>query len=764
MQSWASLILWLPLLGFLFNAFSGFFIKDKARQKYLVSWIGPGVVLGAFAIALLVLMQNGSAPEHRMIVPLIPGTSADMPWIRMGSFQVNFALLLDPLSLLMALIVTGVGGLIHIYATGYMADDPEQPRFFTYFNLFIFMMLLLVMGENFLLMFVGWEGVGSCSYLLISFWYTDVNNAKAGNKAFIVNRVGDLGFALGIMAVWSVFGTLSFYNGTETGCIDLAKQGVDVLHHPLTQLQPIHFPLLGTLSFVTVMCMLLFVGAVGKSAQIPLWVWLPDAMAGPTPVSALVHAATMVTAGVVMLSRCSYLFVQSSQALQLVGWIGLATAFVGATVGLVQTDIKRVLAFSTVSQLGYMFLACGVGNFTAAMFHITTHAFFKALLFLGSGAVIHSMMGEQDMRNMGGLKRLIPNTAMVMFIGTYAIAGFPLLSGFWSKDEILDSAARTPWQSGIFGGATGPFLYFIGLATAFMTAFYMNRLMWKTFYTEPRFANGKLVAHHHSNFSDDDHGHGTDSHGHADTHDVHNNPEGEQTGHEEAGHAANTAHAVDAGYGHGHEEGTGSVHESPPSMMWPLYILAVPSVLFGLLAGPLFGNRFAQFLEPSVWSYEHPGALTMLEEGHAFLPNGAGYFISSLVAIGGLYLAFSIYKVRTRTGEWFPEATKEGWLRNRATPTAFLYDTFVAKWGFDTAYNWFFIKIGGLFAENVLWKIVDKGIIDNIVNGLAGLVGAFSQGTRRLQTGYVRNYALAMLFGVVVIVFGLAYTFFKLPH
>ncbi len=755
MQSWASLILWLPLLGFLFNAFSGFFIKDRVRQKFLVSWVGPGVVLGAFAIALLVLLQIGSAPEHRLIVPLIPGMSADTPWIHMGGFNVNFALLLDPLSMLMALIVTGVGGLIHIYATGYMADDPEQPRFFTYFNLFIFMMLLLVMGENFLLMFVGWEGVGSCSYLLISFWYTDVNNAKAGNKAFIVNRVGDLGFALGIMAVWSVFGTLSFYNQAGTGCLDLAKQSHDVLGHSLSSL-----PGIGPFSFVTVMCMLLFVGAVGKSAQIPLWVWLPDAMAGPTPVSALVHAATMVTAGVVMLSRCSYLFVQSSQALQLVGWIGLATAFVGATVGLVQTDIKRVLAFSTVSQLGYMFLACGVGNFTAAMFHITTHAFFKALLFLGSGAVIHSMMGEQDMQRMGGLKALIPRTATVMFIGTYAIAGFPLLSGFWSKDEILDSAARTPWQSGIFGGATGPFLYFVGLATAFMTAFYMNRLMWKTFYTEPRFANGKLVAHHHSNFSDDEHGH--DAHGHADPHDVHNNPEGEQTGHEEAGHAANTAHVVDAEHGHGHEEGTGSVHESPPSMMWPLYILAVPSVLFGMLAGPWFGNRFEHFLAPSVWSYAEPGTLTTLEEGRAFLPNGAGYVISSLVAIGGLFLAYTIYKSRMRTGAWFSNEVKAQWLRKPTSPTSFLYDTFVAKWGFDAFYNAVFIRGGGWFSENILWKIVDKGIIDNIVNGFAGIVGVFSNGTRKLQTGYVRNYALAMLFGVVAVVFGLVYTHFKI--
>ena len=617
----------------------------------------------------------------------------------------------------------------------------NSPRFFTYFNLFIFMMLLLITGENFLLMFVGWEGVGSCSYLLISFWYTDVNNAKAGNKAFIVNRVGDLGFALGIMAVWSVFGTLSFYTDKGTGCLDMAKQGHDVLGHSLSSL-----PNIGPFSFVTAMCMLLFVGACGKSAQIPLWVWLPDAMAGPTPVSALVHAATMVTAGVVMLSRCSFLFVQSAQALQLVGWIGLATAFVGATVGLVQTDIKRVLAFSTVSQLGYMFLACGVGNFTAAMFHITTHAFFKALLFLGAGAVIHSMHGEQDMRKMGGLKPKIATTWMVMAVGTYAIAGFPLTSGFWSKDEILDSAAHSPWGSGFI-------LYFVGLATAFMTAFYMNRLMWKTFYTEPRFVDGKLDAHHHSNF-DDEHG---DAHGHGDTHDVHNNPDGEQTGHEEAGHAANTAHAVDAGHGHG--QGTGSVHTSPPSMMWPLYILAVPSLLFGLVVGPT--HIFENFLEPSVWSYAHQGNLP-LEEGHSVITPFIGYVISSIIAVAGIMLARAIYSKHTKTGDYIPEATKENWLRSPAAGPAFLYDTFVAKWGFDWLYNLVFIKWGGWFSENILWKVVDKGIIDNIVNGLAGIVGVFSRGTRRLQTGYVRNYALAMLCGVVLIVFGLAYTYFKI--
>lgn len=741
MQSAASFILILPLLGFLFNAFSGWFIADKVTQKRLVAIVAPVVVLMSFVLSLVVLTQVLSAPNHRLIVPLIPGTSIEHPWISFGSFTANFALLLDPLSVLMALVVTGVGGLIHIYATGYMADDPEQPRFFTYFNLFIFMMLLLVMGENFLLMYVGWEGVGTCSYLLISFWYTDVENAKAGNKAFIVNRVGDVGFALGIMAVWSVFGTLSFYTQSGHGVLDLVKLGHDVLGHDLSQLAAI-----GPFSFVAVMCLLLFIGAVGKSAQIPLWVWLPDAMAGPTPVSALVHAATMVTAGIFMLARCSYLFVLAPQALQVIGWIGLATAFVGATVGLVQTDIKRVLAFSTVSQLGYMCLACGVGNFTGAMFHITTHAFFKALLFLGAGAVIRSMNGEQDMRKMGGLKKLLPATWVMMIIGTYAIAGFPFTSGFFSKDGILDSAARSPWGSGLT-------LYIVGLLTSFMTAFYMNRLMWKTFYTEPRFTNGELTGHSHHNFSE---ARTWETEG---THDTHNNPDGIQSGHEEASHTTN---AVDAANGHG----SSSVHESPPSMMWPLYILAVPSLIFGLLFGPIT-NTFVRFLEPSVWTYAQGtgsggSGLVQGEELSLFhtIPN-AGYVISGIIAIAGLTAAAMIYKSRLKTGDWYPESVKANWLRNRFTPPAFLYNTFMAKWGFDAFYDALFIRFGGKFAEFFLWKFVER-IIDGIVNGLAGLIGLFSQGTRKLQTGYVRNYALAMLFGVVLIVGGLLYTYYKL--
>jgi NADH-quinone oxidoreductase subunit L len=423
-----------------------------------------------------------------------------------------------------------------------------------------------------------------------------------------------------------------------------------------------------------------------------------------------------------MLTRCSWLFVQSVQALQVVAWIGLATAVVGATIGLVQTDIKKVLAYSTVSQLGYMFLACGVGNFTAGMFHVTTHACFKALLFLGSGAVIHSMQGEQDMRKMGGLRKLIPRTWLIMIIGTYAIAGVFPLSGLFSKDLILDSALRSPWGD----VSVHWLLYLTGLGTALMTAFYMNRLMWKTFYTEPRFVDGQLVAHHHSNFDDEEHAtSGHDAHG---AQDIERNPHGEQTGHEEA----TTGHDA-------HAHGTGRVHESPPSMMIPLYILAVLAVVAGFLLGPT--GILERFLEPSV----APLKLGGLEESSAVFSEYVGWGISTVVALAGIGLARFLYLAHMQTGELSTDAQKQ---RN------LVYRIFAEKWGFDTFYNWLFIKEGGLFATNILWKGIDVGI-DNTVNGLAGSVGLLSRVGRRVQTGLVRNYALIMLAGVVALVLGL---------
>jgi len=720
MPSYAWLIVWLPLLGFVHNAAAGFLYKNLATRKKAVSYVAPGVVLLGFAATLFVLMTEVlPAPDHRAIVPLIPGLSPETPWLSVGGFKANFGLLLDPLSMLMAMVVTGIGGLIHIYATGYMAEDREQPRFFTYFNLFIFMMLLLVLGSNFLMLFVGWEGVGTCSYLLISFWYTDTNNAKAGNKAFIVNRIGDVGFALGMMAIWSTFGTLSFFADKGAGVMQMAARHVDVLGQPLVP------------AMVTVICVCLFVGAMGKSAQIPLWVWLPDAMAGPTPVSALIHAATMVTAGVVMLTRCSWLFVQSPHALQLVGWVGIATAFVGATIGLVQNDIKRVLAFSTVSQLGYMFLACGVGQFTFGMFHVLTHACFKALLFLGSGAVIHSMMGEQDMRKMGGLKKLIPRTCALMFIGTYAIAGFPLLSGFFSKDEILSSASASPWGNGVL-------LYAVGLITAFMTAFYMNRLMHKTFYTDARFVDGELHAHTHSNFTAEEE-QALDAGVHSADHAAHRDTDDHAlvAAHSDTDHT-NDAHTAMDDHGHGHSGG--SVHESPPSMMFPLYVLAALSVVVGFVLGPT--KIFEKFLEPSVANL----SLGPLAKGEPIVTEQMGWIISSIVAIAGLGFAYLVYTRAKATGEALSEPVKA-----KNPIIRFL----VAKWGFDIVYNYVFITLGGKFADKVLWKYVDVRLIDGSVNALAGLVGAMSNAFKRVQTGYVRNYALGIFLGVVVLLIGL---------
>jgi NADH-quinone oxidoreductase subunit L len=723
----AWLILWLPLLGFLFNAFSGYIFKNKETQKKVVANLAWIVVLVAFGVTCLIFGDVMAQPEKRAVVgmfpPGTPWSSPDSAWIDMGGFRVNFGLLLDPLSMLMALIVTGIGGLIHIYAAGYMKEDRELPRFFTYFNLFIFMMLLLVMGENFLLMFVGWEGVGSCSYLLISFWYTTTENAKAGNKAFIVNRVGDVGFALGMMAVWSLFGTLSFFSPSNagTGVMEMAAKGTTISGAPLSSIS-----FFGTTA-ITATCILLFVGAMGKSAQIPLWVWLPDAMAGPTPVSALIHAATMVTAGVVMVTRCSWLFVWSPAALQTVALIGVLTALMGATIGLVQNDIKRVLAFSTVSQLGYMFLACGVGQFALGMYHVTTHAFFKALLFLGSGAVIHSMLGEQDMRRMGGLKKLIPITHWTMFAGYVAIAGLPPFSGFFSKDEILHAASGSPWGNGMI-------LYGIGLFTALLTAFYMSRMMWKTFWTNPRFEDGKLVAHHHGNFLDDPHGH------HHAEHDAHHNAAHD----DELGADAEPVetHVEDQEHGHGHHgEGTGKVHESPFAMWFPLAALAIPSLFFALVINH---HTFELFLEPSIANPENFG----IAEGHHPFSVKAGYGISTFIAIVGIVAAYVLYNKHRATGEL---STAEQKSKNT------LWRFLDAKWYWDAFYNTVFIKLGGIFAERFLWKTVDAGLIDGTVNGIAGGVGWLSKTTRRFQTGFVRNYALIMVLGVVILISSLLY-------
>lgn len=443
----------LPLAGFLINGIFG----SRIKNEKVIGTIGSGVIGISFLIALGAFFETLSLPvEQRQIIVSL------FTWLNVGGLDVSFAYQVDQLSLVMALIVTGVGFVIHVYSIGYMHGDKGFWRFFAYLNLFIFAMMNLILADNFVLLFLGWEGVGLCSYLLIGFWYDrkfeKSTTSDAAKKAFIVNRIGDFGFLLGMFLIFLTFGSLNFnevFSKASTFSVSASVYG-----------------------FIT---LFLFIGATGKSAQIPLYVWLPDAMAGPTPVSALIHAATMVTAGVYMVARCSVLFASAPQIMIVVAIIGLMTAFFAATIGIVQNDIKKVLAYSTISQLGYMFLAMGVGAFSAGIFHVMTHAFFKALLFLGAGSVIHAMHEEQDIQRYGGLKKYMPHTAITFLIAALAISGIPPLSGFFSKDEIL-------WYS----FANGSFiLWLVGVITALMTAFYMFRLYFLTFEGKERFGHDK---------------------------------------------------------------------------------------------------------------------------------------------------------------------------------------------------------------------------------------------------------------------------------
>ncbi|MFQ3611766.1 MAG: NADH-quinone oxidoreductase subunit L, partial [Fimbriimonadales bacterium] len=455
-------ILLLPLLGSVFHAlFGGLIIRALGERigKWLVGAVGTGVVLGAFALGWSLFQAMLQLPQDQR-----SATFTLMEWIQVGDLRIPFEFILDPLSILMVLVITGIGGLIHLYATGYMADDSDYARFFTYFNLFVFFMLTLVLAGNFLVMFIGWEGVGLCSYLLIGFFYRTSDwkaNTDAGNKAFIVNRIGDVGFMIAMFMVLALFGTLSFS--------EVNAQAAQIA---------------GTAT-ATVLGLLLFLAASGKSAQLPLYFWLPDAMAGPTPVSALIHAATMVTAGVYALVRVHPLLEASPTAMGIVAGLGALTALFAATIALAQTDLKRILAYSTVSQLGLMFLAVGAGAFWVGMFHVATHAFFKALLFLGAGSVLIALHHNGDIRQMGGLMRYLPITMATMLVGWLAISGIPFLSGFWSKEAILLSAQGSSVVS------FAPILFWVGLGTALLTALYMTRMMGLVF-----FAPAQYDSHH----------------------------------------------------------------------------------------------------------------------------------------------------------------------------------------------------------------------------------------------------------------------------
>src|SRR6188768_322870 len=619
----------------------------------------------SFVIAAMqVLALMGMAPENRQINQTL------FTWITAGDFSLDLALRLDALSAVMILVITGIGSLIHLYSTSYMHDetDPEFARYFSYLNLFCFFMLMLVLGSNVLVMFVGWEGVGLCSYLLIGYYYEKPSASDAAKKAFVVNRVGDFAFILGALLLLVTFNSLDFYT------IALAVKAMP---------QEVTF---GTLSLIT---LLLFIGATGKSAQIPLYVWLPDAMEGPTPVSALIHAATMVTAGVYMIGRNAVLFSHAPETMLIVAIIGAVTAFMAGTIGLVQNDIKRVLAYSTVSQLGYMFLAMGMGAFGAGIFHLYTHAFFKACLFLGSGAVIHALHGEQDVRNMGGLKSQLPITYWTFVIGSLALAGFPFLAGFFSKDELLFEAFAEGHQ----------ILWAVGALASLLTAIYMGRLVFLTFHGERR-------------------------------------------------HDAPAAHG--AGHGHGHGAHGGHPHDAPPAMALALIVLAIGSVAAGYVGIPaaLGGhNALGAWLAPSfappvaegaaVAGAEGAGEAEAHDEEHIALERTL-MGVSSAIAIGGLLVAAFIWLQRREIAA------------NMARSFAPIHRLLLNKYYVDELYDATIVQPVQAVSREALWRGVDVGVIDGAVNGVGAIVGASSGVLRRLQTGSVRAYAGSLFIGVVL--------------
>ena len=686
----------LPGIGAALNGLVGIrYFSKRTAGLVACGAMGAALVLSVTAFIQLLDLEAGERFYRVTIadwIPSIPLQTVD----GMGAFEVPWEFVLDPLSSMMILVVTGIGFLIHVYSTAYMDHEPRgaYARYFCYLNLFCFFMLTLVLGSTFLVMFVGWEGVGLCSYLLIGFWYHKQSATDAGKKAFIVNRIGDWGFVLGIFLIFFMFGTLDFREVAEAASSMPVQSGF--------------------FAGIPLICLFLFIGATGKSAQIPLYVWLPDAMEGPTPVSALIHAATMVTAGVYMVGRNAVLFTHAPSVMTVVAIVGAATALVAATIGLVQTDIKKVLAYSTVSQLGYMFLATGVGAFAAGAFHLMTHAFFKALLFLGSGSVIHAMNDEQEMTKMGGLRKYMPTTYLTMLIGALAIAGIPGLAGFFSKDEIL---ALTFAES--------PTLWVVGAVTAAMTAFYMFRLIFMIFYGDYRGPSWDHGDH-------DDQGHGE-------------------------------AHGAHAWHG---------PHESPRAMTIPLMVLAVGAIFAGYVGIPtaLGGrNQIEQFLAPS-FIVEHEAEAhadeTHGEEAHHLDPaTEYGLMgLSVLLAIGGILLARRNYVQQ-------PDAS-ERWAQNWAGPHAVLTN----KYYVDELYGATFVagtmsSARGLFAFDrgvvdgavngagwttivLSWisHVLDKYVVDGIVNVVGGACREASYSFRRVQTGLIQNYAFATVFGLFAFV------------
>ncbi len=629
-------IVFLPLAGCLIAGLFGRQIGVGASQIITSGFLVLSAILSWVAFVSVALQGNAETVQV-------------LTWIDSGSFEADWRLRVDTLTAVMLVVVTSVSSLVHIYSIGYMSHDPHQQRFFAYLSLFTFAMLMLVTSDNLIQLFFGWEGVGLASYLLIGFWYKKPSANAAAIKAFVVNRVGDFGLILGISAIYLTIGSVDY----------------DTIFAAIPGLVGQNFHFLGTdFPIITTICLLLFMGAMGKSAQFLLHTWLPDAMEGPTPVSALIHAATMVTAGVFLVCRMSPIFEFSQDALLVVTVVGATTAFFAATVGLVQNDIKRVIAYSTCSQLGYMFAAAGVGAYEAAMFHLFTHAFFKALLFLGSGSVIHAMSDEQDMRNMGGLFKLIPVTWVMMLIGTIALTGFPLTAGYFSKDAIIEAAyaAHSPAHM---------YAFTLLVVAALFTSFYSWRLIFLTFHGESR-ASNEVLSH---------------------------------------------------------------AHESPPSMMIPLVLLAVGA----LGAGAVFANLFIGHAETEFWA----GAIfnadgnNILEEVH-HVPAWVKFSPMVMMALGFVTAWFFYIKS--------PETPK-----TLAKDQDMLYKFLLNKWYIDELYDFIFVK-PALWIGRLFWKEGDGRIIDGFgPNGIAARVLDVTRGLGRLQTGFVYHYAFAMLLGIAAL-------------
>ena len=659
----AYVILAMPLAGFLVL----FAFGRKLGEPY-AGRLATAVAVVSFAAALDTFFSLlGRSAEHRTVIKSI------WAWVPVAGLHVNFGLQIDPLSITMALFVTGVGSLIHLYSIGYMHGDERFPRFFVLLNLFLFSMLCLVLANNFLFMFLGWEGVGFCSYQLISFWFERTRPPAAGKKAFVTNRVGDFGFMIGVFLIFAHFGSLD-YTTVFAGLIHGAPGALAT-------------------STATGIALMLFLGAAGKSAQLPLYLWLPDAMEGPTPVSALIHAATMVTAGVYLMARVAPILHYAPDALTVIAVVGALTALYAATIACAQDDIKRVLAYSTISQLGYMFLGIGAGAYTAGLFHMITHAFFKALLFLGAGSVIHGMHDQQDMKKMGGLRKWMPVTFATFIVGWLAISGIPPFAGFWSKDDILAAA----WGS---HGELGKLLWLIGFFTAGLTAYYMSRQVALVFLGEARWKDNRPTEGADAAASDAGHGSASD-----------------------AGAASASASASASGHG---EAGHGEPHESPWPMKFPLIVLGALACIGGLINLPWgkfdFLTRWLAPVFPAAIAPE-PHVATAVKLVLAIL--------TTALCLGGVFLGL------------------RPWLRTIVHPK--LEPTVLKNaWYYDAAVSALVGGPGEDLANFAAYK-VDKGVIDGAVNGVASLTQFGGRMLRKLQTGYVRNYALGLAAGATAL-------------